>query len=120
MDSEEAFVVRVDSTDGLRYFLSDRRLVREQAGAMRELFRYENIQAAHWMFHDLRARLRQAPGDAEHLKHNYFDRLEIELPAEVVVMEGLSQAYSTMLNFFWWMTRTKRASSESSESGPVS
>ena len=110
-ESNETLIVRVDSTKGGHYWFSDRRLLQEEAGTMIELFRYEAIQKAHWMFRDLVDRWRwvESPSEITEMKVDHFDRLELELPSRNVALEGLNQAYMPALNFFWWVIRSKGA-----------
>jgi hypothetical protein len=37
------------------------------------------------------------------LKTKYYDRLEIETPEGLVVLDGLEQAYAPILSFFDWI-----------------
>lgn len=82
-EPDEEFVVRIQPAYGPNYWLSDRRLFMEDDSAIAELFRYEEIKEAHWMFRDLEERLIGVPDSAGDLKTKYFDRLEIELPTEL-------------------------------------
>lgn len=110
-EPDETLIVRVDSTKGGHYWFSDRRLLQEEAGTMAELFRYEAIQKAHWMFRDLADRWGrvESPREITEMKIDHFDRLELELPSGNVALEGLDQAYMPALNFFWWVIRSKAA-----------
>jgi hypothetical protein len=108
VESGENFTVRVDSTKGQRYWFSDRRLLSEDENGLNELLRYEAVIKAHWMFKDFwtdRVKALNSPEQASQFKSNHFDRLEIELPNRLVVLDGLEQSYSPVLHFFWWMTR---------------
>ncbi len=101
-EPNEIFIVRVDPKQGGHYWFSDRRVLCEDATGARELLRYENVRRTHWMFKDFwkdRQLLLQGPD----LKRKYHDRLEIEAPDMLVVMEGLDQAYWPTLHFFWWI-----------------
>jgi hypothetical protein len=108
MEPEETLIVRVVSTTGPFYWFSGRRLLYEYDGAIHELLRYESVIKAHWMFKNWQDRmeLRQSKEAASQFKANYFDRLEIELQDRLVVLEGLDQAYSPILHFFWWVAKT--------------
>jgi hypothetical protein len=109
VEPEETLIVRVVSTKGQYYYwFSDRRLLREYDGGIQELLRYESLIKAHWMFKDksTRMKLLRSEEGLSQFKANYFDRLEIELQDRLVVLEGLDQAYSPVLHFFWWVTRT--------------
>jgi len=87
-EPDETFIVRIDSTKGWHYWLSDRRLLRQDTDSFQELLRYEAIQGAHWVFSDLPNRLKQARSSAEgsKMKSDYYDRLEIELPTGVSIL----------------------------------
>ena len=105
---EETMIVRVVSTKGQRYWFSDRRLLCEYDGGMDELLRYESVIKVHWMFRNWKYRMGvlKSKESVSQFKAKYFDRLEIELQDRLVVLEGLDQAYSPVLHFFWWVTRT--------------
>ena len=73
-----------------------------------ELLRYESVIKAHWMFREFwtdRVKSLQSTEAASQFKAKHFDRLEIESQNSLVVLEGLDQAYSPVLHFFWWITR---------------
>jgi hypothetical protein len=109
MELEETVIVRVDSTKGQHYWFTDRRLVSQHEDSIHELLRYHSVIEAHWMSKDFwtkRVKSRQSLEVAKQFKSNHFDRLEIESHDRLVVLEGLDQAYSPVLHFFWWMTRT--------------
>jgi hypothetical protein len=108
MEPEETMIVRVVSTKGQRYWFSDRRLLCEYDGGIRELLRYESVIKAHWMFKDRSTRMKPpvSKEGISQFKANNFDRLEIELQDRLVVLEGLDQAYSPVLHFFRGVTRT--------------
>lgn len=110
LEPDETFIVRIDSTKGVHYWFSDRRLIEENADTTQELLRYEAIQATHWMFSDLTERLKRVRSSDEvsAMKVEHYDRLEIELPTGNVVLEGLGQAYSPVPNFFRWATKPGR------------
>ena len=101
-ETGEEFIVRVDSKKGGHYWFSDRRVLREESDAIRELLRYETAQRVHWMFKDewKDPRMLSNPGE---MKKKYYDRLEIETPGKLVVLEGLEQAYAPILSFFQWI-----------------
>lgn len=101
-ETGEEFIVRVDSKKGGHYWFSDRRVLREDSDAIRELLRYETAQRVHWMFKDewKDPRMLSHPGE---MKRNYYDRLEIETPGNLVVLEGLEQACAPILSFFQWI-----------------
>jgi hypothetical protein len=40
---------------------------------------------------------------AGELKRRYYDRLEIETPGSLIVLDGLEQAYVPILTFFQWI-----------------
>ena len=69
---------------------------------MRELLRYEDIQRVHWMFKDLYSRDKLL--EADKIKRNHFDRVEIETRNGLAVLEGLDQAYWPALHFLWWIS----------------
>ena len=106
-EPDEKFVVKIESTQGRKYWLSDRRLFAQDEAEISELFRYDDIRQAHWMFRDLKERLIGGSDSAGDLKTKYFDRLEIELPSRVIVLDGLGQSYSPTLSFFWWVIRSR-------------
>ena len=61
------------------------------------------------MFKDFwteRAKSLQSLEAAAQFKFDHFDRLEIESCDRLIVLEGLDQAYSPILHFFWWIART--------------
>ncbi|HEY4677341.1 MAG TPA: hypothetical protein VIJ01_09275 [Candidatus Angelobacter sp.] len=101
-ETGEDFIVRVDSKNGSHYWFSDRRVLREQSDGIRELLRYKAVQRVHWMFKDVwkDPRILSETGD---LKRKYYDRLEIETPEGLVVLDGLEQAYAPILSFFDWI-----------------
>jgi len=98
----EDFIVRVDSKNGSHYWFSDRRVLREESDSIQELLRYKAVQRIHWMFKDVwkDPRMLSQTGD---LKRKYYDRLEIETPEGLVVLDGLEQAYAPILSFFQWI-----------------
>ena len=106
-EPEEVLIVRVHSTQGQRYWFSDRRLLREHGQGIDELLRYESVTNAHWMFTDVLDRVKslQSTAAISQLKAAHFDRLEIESQGRTVVLEGLGQAYWPALHFFWWIKR---------------
>jgi hypothetical protein len=63
---------------------------------------YDAVRKAHWMFNDLFTDPAKAL-NAPQVKRDHFDRVEIELPDRLVVLEGLDQAYLPVLKFFWWI-----------------
>lgn len=79
-------------------------MLREESDGIRELLRYKAVQRIHWMFKDVwkDPRMLSQPGE---LKREYYDRLEIETPGSLVVLEGLGQAYAPILSFFDWIVR---------------
>jgi hypothetical protein len=112
MEPEERMVVHVVSTKGQHYWFSDRRLLCEYDDGIHELLRYESVIKAHWMFKDRTDRFKQLQfiEAGSQFKADYGDRLEIELHDRLVVLEGLDYAYSPVLKFFWWVTRTSMLS----------
>ena len=103
-ETGEDFIVRIDPKNGGHYWFSDRRVLREESDGIRELLRYKAVQRIHWMFKDVwkDPRMLSQPGE---LKREYYDRLEIETPGSLVVLEGLGQAYAPILSFFDWIVR---------------
>jgi hypothetical protein len=84
-------------------------LLSEHDDSICELVRYQSVIKAHWMFKDTwkeRAKSLQSLEAAAQFKLDHFDRLEIESHDGLVVLEGLDLAYSPVLHFFWWITRT--------------
>ena len=101
-EPNESFIVRVDPKQGGHYWFSERRVLREDANGVQELLRYEAVQEVHWMFKNLF----QDPdkmAEISMLKSRYYDRLEIEVSGSLVVLEGLDQAYTPILNFLHWI-----------------
>jgi hypothetical protein len=106
-ESGESFIVKVDRTKGGSYWFSDRRLVRDDDSEVRELFRYDAVRKAHWMFKRLwkdPKELMRASQMAS-FKQDHYDRLEIETREGLTVLENLGQAYWPTLHFLWWITR---------------
>jgi hypothetical protein len=103
MEPEETVIVRVDSTKGLHYWFTDRRLVSQHEGGVHELLRYQSVSKAHWMLKDLRVKWPQSKEAGIQFKRDHFDRLEIESHGRLIVLDGLDQAYHPVLHFFWWM-----------------
>jgi hypothetical protein len=101
-ETGEYFIVRVGSKNGSHYWFSDRRVLREESDSIQELLRYKDAQQIHWMFKDVwkDPRMLSQTGD---LKRKYYDRLEIETPGSLVVLDGLEQAYVPILSFFRWI-----------------
>lgn len=101
-ETGEEFIVRVDSKKGGHYWFSDRRVLREESDGIQELLRYKAAQRIHWMFKDgwKDPRMLSQPGE---MKRKYYDRLEIETPGNLVVLDGLEQAYVPILSFFQWI-----------------
>lgn len=101
LEAGENVVVAVTGSKGQNYWFTATRVVRQQEDVAREQFRYDEVQAAHWMFKDYWNRLKRAQSMAEttEMKTSYFDRIEIETPRGIVVLEGLQQAYSPTLQF---------------------
>jgi hypothetical protein len=108
LEAGERLDVRVDSTKSRHYWFTDRRLLGKDGSGVCELLRYDAVVSAHWMFKDFwtsRVRLLDSEEKASTFKRDHFDRLEIELPDRLVVLDGLDQAYDPVLKFFWWITR---------------
>jgi hypothetical protein len=110
-EAGEAFVVRVNSTKGYRYWFSDRRLLREESNATLELFRYDAIQRAQWMSRDITERRKREPEGISEMKVLHGDLVEVGLPEGDIVLEGMGQSYGPTLNFFWWLLKAKEKSS---------
>jgi len=106
LEAGETVQIRVDSTKGTHYWFTDGRLLGEDVGDVRELLRFKDVVAAHWMFKDLwESRLKHLNTGAAtaRFKQDHFDRLEIELQGRCVALEGLDQAYIPILRFFQWI-----------------
>ena len=102
-ETGEEFIVRVDS--GERQAITgsgDRRVLREESDGIQELLRYKAAQRIHWMFKDVWKDPRMLSESSE-LKRKYYDRLEIETPGCLVVLDGLDQAYAPIFSFFQWI-----------------
>jgi hypothetical protein len=110
---EEVLVVRVTRTNGEHYWFTDRRLIGQGGAEFWELLKYEQVRAAHWMFADLSDRVKgemlrlknsalfeRSMGD---MKRNNYDRVEVDIHSQTVVLDGLSDAYWPTLHFFWWI-----------------
>jgi hypothetical protein len=104
-EDQEGFIVRVDHSKEGRFWFSDRRVLFESED-VHELFRYDCVLGVHWMFKNLWDRIKAEPKSGDHLKTQYFDRLEIDLGDRICVLDGLEQAYSPLYEFFKWMLRT--------------
>ena len=107
LEAAEVVIVRIDSRFGGCYWLSDRRVLREAEDRIRELFPYDALRSAHWMFRDLRERMSkmQSSYEVTTLKSTFFDRIEIDLELGTTVMEGLGSAYPPTLSFLCWLVR---------------
>ena len=105
----ETFIVRVDRNKGGRFWFSDHRVLFADED-VREILRYEDVRGVHWMFKDLRNRIKAEPQSGSDLKRQYFDRLEIELADRLCVLDGLSQAYSPLYHFFGWILKSTQTS----------
>ena len=94
---------------GGAYWFSDRRVLVESNGIIKEQVRYQRLRRAHWMYKDLSERIKLAVVQSGEegvtaMKRDHFDRIELELDRETVVLDGLDQAYWPTLHFFWWLT----------------
>lgn len=110
----ENFIVRVDSTKGGHYWFSDRRVLQEESDGIRELLRYRAAQRIHWMFKDVFKEPRML-SQPDELKRKYYDRLEIETPGNLVVLDGLGQAYAPIFNFFQWILPWESSAADADE-----
>lgn len=113
-EPDEDFIVRVDPKQGGHYWFSDRRVLCEDANGPRELFRYRSLRRVHWMFKDSWKDPRMLSQPSE-LKRKYYDRLEIETPENLVVLEGLGQAYAPILSFFQWILPSESSPANADE-----
>jgi hypothetical protein len=102
-EPNESFIARVDPKQGGHYWFSERRVLREDTDGIGELLRYEAVQKVHWMFKNI-----PTPRTIEEmskLKSQHYDRLEIEVLGNLVVLEGLDQAYTPILNILHWIRK---------------
>jgi hypothetical protein len=104
IEDGETFIVKVDCRNEGQLWFSDIRVLLEHEG-IHELFRYDSVRRAHWMFKNLWHRIRPEPESVGHLKTGYFDRLEIELEDRTCILDGLGQSYSPILKFFRWILK---------------
>lgn len=103
-ESTEEFPVSVMAKTGVRYWLTDRRIIAEDGDNLRTLFRYEEVSQVHWMFKDWLQRAFKATNPQDEItriKSVHFDRLEVELKStgEMVVLEELDQSYLPVYEF---------------------
>jgi hypothetical protein len=77
------------------------------------LFDYRAVHKVHWMFKDAWKRALNGENMVE-MKSAHFDRLEVELTqsgSDLVVLEGLDQAYAPMHAFLIWLQIAQEAGS---------
>ncbi len=107
--ANEYLVATVKSRFGLLYYFTNQRTVQRSDEQTVELFRYEEVRAAHWMFKDTLRRIADSPNPQMHatkLKSDHYDRIVVETRSNDVVLEGLEQAYAPILQFLKWISST--------------
>ena len=91
---EERCIVLVRDSRQRSMWFTDRRLLRQDASQLIELFSYRAVRNAYWMAKENPFRLQ---------KTKYFDQLELELDTGGLIVEGLQQAYLPILQFLQWV-----------------
>jgi hypothetical protein len=106
--ADERLVAIVHSRSGFRYCFTSHRAVQQSDKETVELFRYEDVRAAHWMFKDALRRIadsKEPQTYAPQLKSDHYDRIVVETGSSEVVLEGLEQAYVPILRFLHWIAQ---------------
>ena len=96
LQPDERCVVLVRDKMQRGLWFTDRRLLRQDAAEVVELFPYDAVQRVHWMARENRFQLR---------KEEYFDRLEIDLRTGEAQIDGLDQAWLPVLEFLQWAAK---------------
>jgi hypothetical protein len=98
LQPDERCVVLVKDKMQRGLWFTDRRLLREDASGVLELFSYVAVRRVHWMARENRFQLP---------KEEYFDRLEIDLETGDAQIDGLDQAYLAVLQFLQWVAKDR-------------
>lgn len=118
----EFLIVRIDSPKHFHYWLSNRRVLCDAGRELCEIWRYEEVCNAYWMFRESFERLKdlmkrvETGEDAERtlleFRRQCDDPIELEMSTGHVMMSNLGDAWSATLGFLsrvaWW-TKHERA-----------
>jgi hypothetical protein len=75
----------------------------------RTLFEFKSVRHCDWIARDLTRMVQLDVDAARDLKRSHYDRLIFSMDDErEVVIEGLGQAYSPLLKFFWFKLGRKQ------------
>lgn len=98
LERDESCMVLVQNKRQQSLWFTDRRLLRQDASGVIELFAYEAVQKVHWMS-------RENPFAMP--KTEYFDRLEVDTDSGEVEIDGLDQAYLPVYQFLGFAARKR-------------
>lgn len=96
LKADEPCLVLVRDKRQRYLWLTDRRMLRQDASDVSELFSYDAVREVHWM-------ARENPFALP--KTEFFDRLEIDLHEGGVEVDGLDQAVFPLLQFLQFVAK---------------